>query len=59
MYIDPSTTTYVVQIVAAIVVTCGVMVGVFWKKIKTFFSRKNIERTEKSLKEKYGDTEEQ
>ncbi len=36
-YIDPAATSYMIQIVAGIVITCGVMFGVFWKKIALFF----------------------
>lgn len=55
MYIDPSATSYIIQIIAAIVITCGVVAGAFWGKIKSFFQQKKIERTEKKLKEQYGD----
>ena len=33
-YIDPATTSYVVQIVAGIVIAAGTAVGIFWNKIK-------------------------
>ena len=36
-YIDPAATSYIVQIVAGVVIACGVTVGVFWKKIRVFF----------------------
>ncbi len=51
-YIDPAATSYIVQIVAGVVIACGVTVGVFWKKIKLFFKNKKIENLEKSLSKK-------
>ena len=57
MYIDPSITSYIVQIVAAVVITCGVLAGSFWGKLRFYFQKKNIERAEKKLRKQYGDTE--
>jgi hypothetical protein len=51
-YIDPAATSYVVQIVAGVVIACGVAVGVFWKKIKLFFRNMKMKRLEKSLTKK-------
>ena len=31
-YVDPATLTYVVQIVAGVVIAGGVAVGVYWRK---------------------------
>jgi hypothetical protein len=33
-YIDPATTSYVIQIVAGIVIACGATIGIFWSRIK-------------------------
>jgi hypothetical protein len=38
-YLDPSTMTYVIQIVAGAVIAGGTAVAVFWHKIKRFFKR--------------------
>ncbi|MDR1073412.1 MAG: zinc ribbon domain-containing protein [Treponema sp.] len=38
-YLDPSTMTYVIQIVAGAVIASGTAVAVFWHKIKRFFKR--------------------
>lgn len=54
MYIDPSATSYIIQVVAGIVITCGVLAGVFWSKIKTWFQEKKVKRMEKKLHNKYG-----
>lgn len=49
MYIDPSVTSYIIQIIAGLVITCGVVVGAFWGKIKAAIQKKKIERMEKKL----------
>lgn len=41
-YIDPATTSYVIQIVAGIVIAAGTAIGIFWNKIK-----RKIKKTEK------------
>lgn len=40
LYIDPATTSYVIQIVAGIIIACGAALGVFWNKITRFFRKK-------------------
>ncbi len=51
-YIDPAATSYIVQIVAGVVIAGGVAVGIFWKKIKLFFRNMKMKRLEKSLTKK-------
>lgn len=51
-YIDPAATSYIVQIVAGIVIACGVAVGVFWKKIRVFFRNQKLQHLEKSIAKK-------
>lgn len=51
-YIDPATTSYLIQIVAGVVIAAGATVGVFWKKIKLSLRKKKMEHLEKSLKKK-------
>lgn len=51
-YIDPAATSYVIQIVAGVVIACGVAVGVFWKKIRMFFKNAKMKHLEKSLSKK-------
>lgn len=36
-YIDPASTALIWQILAGIFISLGVVLGVFWKKITTFF----------------------
>lgn len=52
MYIDPATTSYIVQIIAGVVISVGLVLSIFWKKIKLFFRDKKIARMEKKLTEK-------
>lgn len=40
IYIDPAMTSYIIQIVAGVVVACGAAVGIFWNKITRFFRNK-------------------
>lgn len=40
-YIDPATTSYVIQIVAGVVIACGTAIGIFWNKIKRKFKKNN------------------
>lgn len=40
-YVDPATTSYIIQIVAGIVIAAGTAVGIFWNKIKRKFKKKN------------------
>jgi DUF1365 family protein len=55
MYIDPAATSYIVQIIAGVVITLGVVIGIFWKKIKLFFRDMKIRRTEKKLSKEAGE----
>jgi ribosomal protein S27AE len=38
-YLDPSTMTYVIQIVAGAVIAGGTAIAIFWHKIKRFFKK--------------------
>ena len=33
-YVDPATTSYIVQIVAGIVIACGTGIGIFWNRMR-------------------------
>ena len=33
-YVDPATTSYVVQIIAGIVIACGTGIGIFWNRMR-------------------------
>ncbi|NLG30743.1 MAG: hypothetical protein GX551_06175, partial [Clostridiaceae bacterium] len=45
-YIDPATTTYLIQILSALVITLGVTVGVFFGRIRQFFLNFRVRMTE-------------
>ncbi|MEG0751822.1 MAG: hypothetical protein RR998_07940 [Oscillospiraceae bacterium] len=51
-YIDPAATSYIIQVFAGIVISLGVFLGIFWKKIKIFFRERKIERLDKKLSKK-------
>jgi len=42
LYIDPATTSYIIQIAAGIIIAAGAGIGVFWSKLKrALFKKKN------------------
>ena len=43
-YIDPATTSYVVQIIAGIVLAGGAAVGIYWHKIKRFLKNRKKDK---------------
>lgn len=46
-YIDPSAMTFLIQVIAGVVIAAGAAVGFYWRRIKRFFSkRKNKEEEE-------------
>jgi hypothetical protein len=51
-YIDPAATSYIVQIISGVVIASGVVIGVFWKKIKLFFQKKKLKIIGKSIEKK-------
>lgn len=51
-YVDPAAASYIIQILAGVVIAAGVAVGVFWKKIKMFFKNMKMKNLEKSLSRK-------
>ena len=40
MYIDPATTSYIIQIGAGLLIALGTFFGIFWSKIKRAFKKK-------------------
>lgn len=53
-YIDPSAMTYVIQIVAGVVIAAGAALGFYWRRIKRALSK----RKNKDEEEEYDDDEE-
>ncbi|MBQ8582151.1 MAG: hypothetical protein IJ487_00210 [Ruminococcus sp.] len=43
MYIDPATTSYIIQIAAGVLIAAGTFIGIFWSKIKRVFKKKDKE----------------
>ena len=48
-YIDPATSSYIIQVIAGIVIACGAAIGIFWKKIRLFFRNLKMKNLEKKL----------
>ena len=46
-YIDPATTSYVLQVVAGVFIACGATLAIFWKRITFYFKKKKVERLKK------------
>lgn len=50
LYIDPATTSYVIQIVAGIVIAIGAGAGIFWSKLKrALFKKKNASQNDPEM----------
>ena len=58
MYLDPGFGSMVLQLVLAGLLGAGVLIRVFWKRIKTLFTKKQIEPTLIKDDIDYGDTHE-
>lgn len=41
LYIDPATTSYIIQIAAGVIVAVGTVIGIFWNKITRKFRKKD------------------
>lgn len=39
-YLDPATTSYIIQIAAGVLITLGTVLGIFWNKITRVFRKK-------------------
>ncbi|MGN0403572.1 MAG: hypothetical protein ACI4HQ_15125 [Acetatifactor sp.] len=63
LYIDPATTSYIIQIIAGVVIACGAGIGVFWNKITRYFRKKKadklnpIEQTGVNTRSEFGEKE--
>lgn len=51
-YIDPATTSYIIQVIAAIFITAGVVFGVFTTKVKMFFTKIKMKLMEEYYRNK-------
>lgn len=48
-YIDPATTSYLIQIIAGVVIALGTVVGIYWNKLKRLFKKKSGGEEEASV----------
>jgi len=48
-YIDPATTAMLTQIVAGVIITLGVVFGVFRRKIVLFFKNMSVNHTKRKI----------
>lgn len=48
-YLDPATTSYVIQAVTGVFIALGAVVGIFWKKIRLFFRERKMKALENKL----------
>lgn len=46
MYIDPATTSLIIQIAAGVIITVGTFLGIFWSKIRRAFKKNKDEEVE-------------
>ncbi len=46
MYIDPATTSLIIQIAAGVLITVGTFLGIFWSKIRRAFKKNKNEEVE-------------
>ena len=49
LYIDPSSMTYLIQIVVGVVIAAGAGVGFYWKRIRRYFRNKRREREDAAV----------
>lgn len=47
-YLDPSSMTYVIQIIAGVAIAASAGIGFYWKRIRRYFRRKKQERLERN-----------
>lgn len=46
-YVDPATTSYLIQIVAGVFIAAGATVAIFWRKITFWFKKQKALRAKK------------
>ena len=54
-YIDPASTSYIIQIIAGILIACGTAIGIGWNKFKRKFKKKDGETAAPELQKKSDD----
>jgi hypothetical protein len=43
-YLDPSAMTYVIQVIAGVVIASGAALIIYWRKIKLFFKKRKMNK---------------
>jgi hypothetical protein len=44
-YIDPATTSYIIQIVVGVLIAAGTTIGIFWNKISRLFKKNSTDKS--------------
>lgn len=57
-YIDPAVGSYIIQIVAGVLIAAGAVLAIFWNKIKTSLQNKKYAAIGKNLKTEADDDDE-
>ncbi len=53
-YIDPSSMTYLIQIIAGVVIAAGAGLGFYWKRIRRHMRKKQEDATEQTVASSQG-----
>ncbi|MBQ9519562.1 MAG: hypothetical protein IJR59_06690 [Firmicutes bacterium] len=54
-YIDPASTSYIIQIAVGIAIACGTAFGIAWNKLKRKFKNKDTSSPDTPVMENKGD----
>ena len=52
-YLDPATTAMVIQVVAGVFITLGVMFGIFRRKVIMFFKNISVKRIQRKVEKEH------
>ena len=56
-YIDPSAMTYLIQIIAGVVIAAGAALGFYWRRIKRALSKRKNKEEDEEYEDDYEDDE--
>lgn len=51
-YVDPATTSYLIQIIAGVFIAAGASVAVFWRKISFWFKKRKAARARRKKEQR-------
>lgn len=57
-YIDPSTMTYLIQIIAGVLIAAGATAGIVWHKLKRAVKKNKADKSQSTVENPSSDTEE-